>query len=265
MSPISEFPAAAANSLLGVCFDIDDTVTSHGALDVAAYAALGALRASGLKLIAVTGRPLGFAEIVARTWLVDAAVGENGAGHIARSGKGLSFGFWDDAPTRAAQQITLAKIRARVARELSEVRETDDSWARRCDLAFDVNERVTLPRAVVDRLTSIIESEGAQALVSSVHAHAQLGQHDKASGACRALTELYGFAADEVRQRFLFVGDSGNDAAAFAWFEWTAGVANVARFLDRLPRAPRYTATREYGEGFAEIARTILALRGSGA
>jgi HAD superfamily hydrolase (TIGR01484 family) len=261
--PIRTFPAAAARQLEGVCFDIDDTVTTHGSLDVAAYSALSALRAAGLKLIAVTGRPLGFAEIVARSWAVDAAVGENGAGFIAREGAGLRFGYWDDPSTRERQQQILAAIRSRVARDMPAIKVSDDSWARRCDLAFDIGERTQVPRAQIDRLVALIESEGAKALVSSVHAHAQLGEHDKAQGVARALEELWGIDAASVRERFLFVGDSGNDAAAFAWFDWTAGVANVQRFLDRLPRAPRFVANAECGAGFAEIAQAVLAARES--
>jgi hydroxymethylpyrimidine pyrophosphatase-like HAD family hydrolase len=107
----------------------------------------------------------------------------------------------------------------------------------------------------------LIEREGAHSSVSSVHAHAQFGDHDKARGVARALGELWGLSDDEVRTRFLFVGDSGNDAAAFAWFEWTCGVANVARHLDRLPRPPRFVAQAECGAGFAEIASHLLELR----
>ncbi len=263
MESLSRFPRDAAAQLLGICFDIDDTVTTHGQLDVRAYGALASLQQAGLKLIAITGRPLGFAEIVARTWCVDAAVGENGAGYIARAGRGLRFGFWDDAETRAQQQLTLQKIRARIARELPHVCEADDGWARRCDLAFDVGERVTLPRYDIDRIVKIVEHEGAQASVSSVHAHAQMGNHDKARGAVRTLHELWDLPEDEVRSRFLFVGDSGNDAAAFAWFDWTAGVANVTRHLDRLPRPPRFVANEAYGAGFAEVAAYVLSARGA--
>jgi HAD superfamily hydrolase (TIGR01484 family) len=261
--PIREFPVAAAAALTGVCFDIDDTVTTHGELDVRAYTALAELRASGLRLVAVTGRPLGFAEIVARTWCVDAAIGENGAGYIAREAAGLRLGYWDPPELRARQQGALARIRERVRRELPEVREADDVWARRCDLAFDVGERVTLPRAQIDALVALIESEGAHSSVSSVHAHAQFGDHDKARGAARALEGLWGLTSDQVRSTFLFVGDSGNDAAAFGWFEWTAGVANVKRHLGRLPCPPRFVAQAECGAGFAEIAQHILRARGA--
>ncbi|MFT3921973.1 MAG: HAD-IIB family hydrolase [Myxococcales bacterium] len=261
MLPIAFFPPSTARALTGVCFDVDDTVTRHGQLEPAAYAALADLKDAGLKLIAVTGRPLGFAEVIARMWCVDAAIGENGAGYVAREGKGLRFGYWDDAATRAEQQLSLARIRARVTRELPFVQEADDVWARRCDLAFDVGERAQLTREQIQALVSLIEAEGAHSSVSSVHAHAQFGDHDKARGVARALHELWGLEPEQVGREFLFVGDSGNDAAAFAWFECTAGVANVVRHLDRLPRPPRFVAQRECGQGFAEIAAHILSAR----
>jgi HAD superfamily hydrolase (TIGR01484 family) len=262
VQPIQSLSPVVAQSLRGICFDVDDTVTRHGVLELSAYQALHELRAAGLKLLAVTGRPLGFAEVIARMWPVDAAVGENGGGYLARDGAGMRTGYWDDAATRLAQAAHLATIRARVGRELPHVHVSSDGWARRCDLAFDVGEEVQLPRADVAKLVAIIEEAGAHATVSSVHAHAQLGHHDKAKGAALAARELWQLPSDELRESFLFVGDSGNDAAAFAWFEHSAGVANVARFLERLPVPPRYVAMAECGAGFAEIAQAILRLRG---
>jgi len=232
-------------------------------LEAAAYDALFELARAGLKLIAVTGRPLGFAEVAARMWPVDVAVGENGAGYSARArqGHGLLHGYWDEAGVRLVQQQKLREIRTRVAHELPHVKVSSDNWARRCDLAFDVGEEEQLPRAEIDRLVALLRAEGAHTTVSSVHAHAQLSDHDKALGVARAAQEVLGIAADELRARFLFVGDSGNDAAAFAWFTHTAGVANVAHFLDRLSVPPKYVAQAERGEGFAEIARTLLRKR----
>jgi hydroxymethylpyrimidine pyrophosphatase-like HAD family hydrolase len=262
MRPLSELPADAARALVGVCFDVDDTVTTDGVLDPDAYAALFALRAHGLKLMAVTGRPLGFAEIIARTWPVDVAVGENGAGFIARGPGGLDTGYWDPVGVRQAQQATLARIRERVAAVLPELHLSSDAWARRCDLAFDVGEHARVPRPTVDRLVALIEAEGATASVSSIHAHAQLGSHDKARGAVHAAEHCFGLDAARVQASFLFVGDSGNDAAAFAFFDLTVGVANVVHHLDRLPTPPRYVARAAAGQGFAEVAQAIVAARG---
>jgi HAD superfamily hydrolase (TIGR01484 family) len=262
VQPIASLPVEDARALLGVCFDIDDTITRHGVIEANAFAALAALAQAGLTLIAVTGRPLGFAEVAARMWPVDIAVGENGAGYVARRGRGLAVGYWDEAGVRLVQQQRLAAIRARVAHELPHVKVSSDNWARRCDLAFDVGEEEQLARADIDRLVALLQAEGAHTTVSSVHAHAQLSDHDKALGVARAAFEVLGLSADELRARFLFVGDSGNDAAAFAWFTHTAAVANVVHFLDRLRVPPQYIAEGERGQGFAEIARTVLSKRG---
>ena len=166
MEPIARIPASRVRTLLGVCFDVDDTVTTHGTLDAQAYASLFALRACGLKLVAVTGRPLGFAEIIARTWPVGAAVGENGAGYLAREGRSLRASYWDPVELRASQQATLVRIRERVAIELPAIAVSSDAWARRCDLAFDIGEERSVPRAEIERLRkeiSRIEDEVARA------------------------------------------------------------------------------------------------------
>ena len=96
-------------------------------------------------------------------------------------------------------------------------------------------------------------------MVSTVHAHAIPGQWDKARGTVRAAAEVLHVDEERLRTRFLFVGDSGNDAAAFAFFEHTAGVANVGAHLASLPVPPRWVATCDRGRGFAEIVRTVLA------
>ncbi len=49
----------------GVLTDIDDTLTSEGAIPMGVVAALAALRAAGLPVIAVTGRPMGWSRAVA--------------------------------------------------------------------------------------------------------------------------------------------------------------------------------------------------------
>jgi hypothetical protein len=94
-----------------------------------------------------------------------------------------------------------------------------------------------------------------------VHAHAFFGAHDKASGTVRALGAVLGRDLAGERERWLFVGDSGNDAAAFAYFPVSAGVANVRAHLGRLPVAPAFVARAERGAGFAEIARVVLSAR----
>lgn len=261
MQPIQDLPAPVAKQLLGICFDIDDTVTTHGVLDPGAYTALHRLRDAGLKLIAVTGRPLGWAEIVARTWPVDAAVGENGAGWLAVRDGALVRGYWDTDDARAEQQKKLRELRSHVEQHMPQAPVTDDQWARRCDLAFDVGEFAKLPAEDIKKLVTMIETSGAHAVVSTVHAHAAYADCDKPRGVVRAARELLSLDVEAQPERWLFVGDSGNDAPAFEWFPVCAGVANVRDFLDRLPRAPAYVARQRCGAGFKEIADHILELR----
>src|SRR5436190_1764153 len=77
--PLAEFPAAARRRIRAVLTDIDDTLTEHGRLGAAAYGAMERLRAAGLLVVPITGRPAGWCDHIARMWPVDAVVGENGA------------------------------------------------------------------------------------------------------------------------------------------------------------------------------------------
>ena len=76
MAPLQSMDA---RDLRGLLFDLDDTVTTRGKLTAAAYAAMERLHAAGRIVVAVTGRPAGWCDHIARMWPVDAVVGENGA------------------------------------------------------------------------------------------------------------------------------------------------------------------------------------------
>ena len=59
--------------------DIDDTLTTEGAITPDALQALADLRDAGLPVIAVTGRPVGWSVPFALAWPLRAIVAENGA------------------------------------------------------------------------------------------------------------------------------------------------------------------------------------------
>lgn len=246
----------------GLAFDVDDTLTTRGALSPDAYDALARLAAAGVRLVALTGRPLGWADAMASMWPITAAVGENGAGWAWREGHALRIGYADDPVTRAEQRDVLAAIRREVHERLPAIREACDQPARRCDLAFDVGESERPSAADVGALVAIIEAHGARALVSSVHAHAVPGRWDKARGAAGAVRDALGEPLDPAR--WLFVGDSPNDEAAFAFFTHTVGVANVREHLGALRVAPAWVTDAERGAGFVEVAEALLRARADG-
>jgi HAD superfamily hydrolase (TIGR01484 family) len=261
VKPLAELSDHTAARAVGLIFDVDDTVTRDGRLESAAFESMWALARAGLRLIAVTGRPLGWVDVIARHWPVDLAIGENGAGWVWAEWDSIHEGYFHAAEERAAQARLLARIRARVEEELPHVVVATDQRARRCDLAFDVGEHEQLPEQDVERLIRLIEAEGARAPVSSVHAHAVAGDWDKAKGAERALAEVLGVRLQEELERWIFVGDSGNDAAAFARFPVSVGVANVRAHLARLSAPPRFVTDQDRGRGFSELAERLLKSR----
>jgi HAD superfamily hydrolase (TIGR01484 family) len=256
---------AFAPGLRGIFCDIDDTLTHAGVLVPAAYAAIEACKRAGLRVVPVTGRPAGWASVIASTWPVDAAVAENGAVSFRRwSARGRTFvgsNFWDSDAAREAARPRLEAIKADVLANVPRARLADDQWLRLCDLAFDIGETQTLDPGEVAEICRRIEAAGVRTTVSTVHAHAVPGDYDKAKMAVRLARELWNEDLETLRDRYLFVGDSPNDQAGFAYFPVSAGVANVRRYTDRLAPPPAFVATGEGGYGFAEIVERVLSSR----
>ena len=242
------------SGLRGVFCDIDDTLTHDGVLVPEAFAALTRAKAAGLRVVPVTGRPAGWAAVIAATWPVDAAIGENGAIYFTREARV----FWDSDEARALCRSRLDKIAADVLTHVPRARLANDQWLRLCDLAFDIGEFQTLEPDEVADICARIEAGGARSTISTVHAHAILGSWDKAQMSRRVAHDLFHEELDATREHYLFVGDSPNDQAAFAYFPVSAGVSNVTRYLDRLAPPPAFVATRPGGHGFAEILDAIL-------
>jgi HAD superfamily hydrolase (TIGR01484 family) len=263
LKPLSKLPAERAASLEGLLFDLDDTVLSHGLLTREAFGALWDLHEAGLFLVAVTGRPSAWGEVIARQWPIDGAVTENGAVHVVREGKGVHVLFDGEEDEVRSRRDALDELVATVARELPHVRLADDSHGRRADVAWDIAERVTLPDADVAALDRIARARGARTTRSTVHLHATYERDDKASGVVRFLRLRRGIDVGAALHRYAFVGDSANDAACFSAFATTFGVANVRAFADKLSVPPRWIAPSERGAGFAEVARRILESRGA--
>jgi HAD superfamily hydrolase (TIGR01484 family) len=259
--PLAELPATALRAARGVLTDIDDTLTRDGALDTAAARALDALRAAGIPVLAITGRPQGWSEPFAQTWPVEAIVAENGAvALIPRSGR-LLIEYAQDAPTRRLNAERLRAAAARVLREVPGATLARDSAGRVTDMAIDHAEFARLDAAQVDRVVAAMRAEGLNATVSSIHVNGWFGTHDKLSGARWIVQRLFGRDLDAERDQWLYVGDSTNDQAMFGHFALSVGVANLLHFAGQLHTWPRYLAQGERGAGFAEVADALLAAR----
>ena len=264
MKPIGELgrqDARALGTLEGLLFDLDDTVLSHGLLEQSAYDAIWKMHETGLRLVAVTGRPSGWGEVIARQWPIDGAVTENGPVHVVREGKGIRVLLDGSDEEVAARRARLDALVLAVRTAVPAAKLADDNHARRSDVAWDIAERETLDPVAIATIVSMAHAAGARTTKSSVHLHATFERDDKASGVVRFLGTHFGVDAGTALQRYAFVGDSGNDRACFSAFRHTFGVASVRAAVHALSVPPQWIAPSERGAGFAEIAEALVVAR----
>lgn len=264
MRPITEFPITDAAKITTVFTDIDDTLTSDGYLPAATYTALENLRDAGIQVAAITGRPAGWCDMIARFWPVSGVVGENGAFYFAYDAgtRKMRRAYFADAATRAKNAQKLDHIRARVLSEVTGSAISADQAYREADLAVDFCEDVPpLEDKAVARIKQIFEDEGAVAKISSIHVNGWFGDYDKLSMSRRFTKEVLGFDMDAQKHNIVFCGDSPNDAPMFGFFPNACGVANVLDFRHQMEATPRWITTQKGGAGFVEIANTLLNAR----
>jgi HAD superfamily hydrolase (TIGR01484 family) len=257
--PLAAAPPALWQDVDGVLTDIDDTLTSAGAVDPPARDALHALAGAAVPVIAITGRPAGWSEPFVRAWPVAAIVAENGGVLLRRDGATVRLDFAQDEATRRAN---LARLRACADAVLAEVPGATlarDSAGRLTDIAVDHAEFARLAPAQVDAVVAVMRRHGLHATVSSIHVNGWLGEHTKWSGACWAVQAVTGAPLDP--SRWLYVGDSTNDEPMFERVPRSIGVANLLHFADRLRVWPACITRGERGRGFAEVAAALLAAR----
>jgi hypothetical protein len=264
MRPLAAMPDDARQGIRGVLTDIDDTLSTHGRLTAAAYAAMERLRGAGRLVIPITGRPAGWCDHIARMWPVDAVVGENGALYMRYDveARRLVRRFAADESTRRANRERLMQIAEKIVAAVPGCALASDQLYRETDLAIDFREDVPpLRREDVDCIVAMMQAEGMTAKVSSIHVNGWFGSYDKLSMTRTLLANVFGIDVDAERDRFVFAGDSPNDAPMFAFFPNAVGVANVREFADRIATLPAYVTHAAAGAGFAELADFLIAGR----
>ena len=264
--------------LRGVFTDIDDTLTTDGAITADALQALDALKAAGLHVIPITGRPVGWSEPFAQVWPVDAIVAENGAVALLPPARNtgqnrlqalsekrgqLSKLYLQDAATRAANYARMQQVLAHIEATVPGAQRAADSAGRECDIAIDHSEFTQLPQERIDQCVALMRAAGMNATVSSIHINGWYGTHDKLEGARWIVRQRLGRDLDAELNDWVYIGDSTNDQRMFQHFPHSVGVANIARFVPQLQHLPRYVTQRERGAGFAEMARLLLNVKHS--
>ncbi len=264
MKPLRDFPIRLCKDVTTVLFDIDDTITHEGRLPSQSYVALENLARAGFRLVAVTGRPAGWCDMIARFWPVDGVVGENGAFYFRYdyTAKKMSRAYQQDEDTRTKNRARLLTIYEQVSTAFPDISLASDQPFRACDLAVDFNEDVK-PHSLedADAIREIFEGAGATAKVSSIHVNAWFGDFDKLAMAQRFFLDVFEVNLDSRENEVVFIGDSPNDVAMFRFFSNSVGVANITSYTALLSHPPVWVTERQGGFGFAELADHLLGIR----
>src|SRR5688572_8311815 len=216
---------------LALCTDYDGTLAHHGRVDKPTLAALEDFRASGRKLVMVTGREMADLQTVFdRLDLFELVVAENGA-TIYR-------------PATRDERSLVDAPSAKFVEELKR-RGVDRMSVGRCIVAtWQPYEKVVL-EAIRDlglELQVIFNKGAVMVLPSGVN---------KAAGLLEALKEL-----DISVHNSVGVGDAENDHAFLKICEFSAAVANA---LPAVKETADHVLKGDHGAGVTELMREILA------
>jgi HAD superfamily hydrolase (TIGR01484 family) len=256
VKPLAELDARGVCALL---FDIDDTFSTGGKLTAQAYGALERLHGASMRTVAVTGRPAGWCDHIARMWPVDAVVGENGAFYFRHADGRLRRHYAEPPEVRARQRERLAQIGQQIIAAVPGCAIAADQPYRETDLAIDYCEDVApLPLSEAQRIASLLRAAGLRAKVSSIHVNGWFGDYDKLAMTRRLFREEFAMDLDREASTVVYVGDSPNDAPMFEFFPRSVGVANVRRFAGVLASPPKYVTNASSGAGFAEVVAHLL-------
>jgi len=265
MRPVADIPVATLRGVKAVLTDIDDTLTIHGRLPASAYQALERLRAAGILVVPITGRPAGWCDMIARQWPVDAVVGENGAFYFAYDDKARQMDRVY-AQAKAAREANVGRLWETARQVLKDFPGTaiaSDQAYREIDVAIDFCEDVpALSIATAQAIADVFVHAGATAKVSSIHVNAWFGEHDKLSMSFKLLHDRFGISDEAARGCVAYCGDSPNDAPMFAGFPLGVGVANIKPLAHLMPHLPAFVTVAEGGAGFVEFAEKVLWAQG---
>jgi HAD superfamily hydrolase (TIGR01484 family) len=259
---LSFAPASWFHHVKALCFDIDDTFSSHGKITSPAFDMLWQLKKAGFVLIPVTGRPAGWCDHIARFWPVDAVVGENGA-----------FTMYMNDQNRLCRIETLTNIESQTAKDklvslqvaivkkFPMTKFASDQKYREYDLAIDICEDVpTWAESDVTELLNFCTGQGAIAKLSSIHVNTWFGRYTKVDGLQKCFNDvLPKILKNSISMNdAIFVGDSPNDEPLFQAFKKSTGVANLKRYLPNLKSPPTYITSTEAGLGFVELGQRLI-------
>ena len=239
MKPLASWPAASRRGISGVLTDIDDTLTTEGEVTADALRALDDLRAAGVHVIPITGRPVGWSEPFALRLAGGRHRGGERRGRAVAQARRARCASSTSRTQQARRQFRAHAAGRAAHRSRSAGRHAGARQRGARDRHRHRPQRIRAAAAgALAQVVSLMRDEGMNATVSSIHINGWFGDHNKLSGARWIVRELLGRELDEEIDRWVYVGDSTNDVLMFEHFPHSVGVANIRRFEAELSHPP---------------------------
>ena len=253
MESLSQIKRAEINEIKVLLFDLDGTFVSDDRLRSSTLECLEKLRQKKIKRIAVTGRPAGWCDLIARWWPVNSVVGENGAFSYTISDGRIIRKTFDSSNSLSAHQKKLNILFDDIKSNFCDVHLAADQPFRQWDLALDISEEQDMDDDKVKAIYDFCISNGANAAISNIHLNVWYGNYNKLDMTLKILDEW-----NLKEHECMYIGDSPNDSPMFNHFSFSVGVKSVLKYKDVMEHFPSYLTTEDSSEGFEELTKFIL-------
>jgi HAD superfamily hydrolase (TIGR01484 family) len=260
-------PLASADlsRVQAVFTDVAGTLTSSNRLEGRTLRAIERLKQNDLRVVLVTGRPAGWGDCWLRTLPVDAVIAENGGVCLTRDRRGrFDKIYWEGNSERLRNRKRLLREVQAALRQVPGAKLSTDSPYTEVNIAIDYNEEAKLGPTALRALESFLKRRRVTVARSSVHLNCWIGEFDKLTMVRRFIRECWGLRLAKPDPRFVYAGDSLNDAPMFGAFSLSVGVANVTDVLSELDHRPSFITRGREGRGFEQLAAAIIAQRRMG-
>ncbi len=269
--PIHEMPqtrlpqplaSADLRRVQAVFTDVDGTLTSSNRLEGRTLRSIEKLKQNDLRVVLVSGRPAGWGDCWLRTLPVDAVIAENGGVCLTRDRRGRFEKVYSEGSSERLRnrKRLLREVQAALS-QVPGARLSTDSPYTEVNIAIDYNEEAKLSPTALRALETFLKRRGVTIARSSVHLNCWIGAFDKLSMVRRFIRESWGLRLAKPDRRFVYAGDSLNDAPMFGAFSLAVGVANVADVWSELDQRPSFVTRGREGRGFEQLAAAIIAQR----
>ena len=253
MKPLEEMNTLSSSKVKALLFDLDGTFVGKDYLKSTTYRSLEQLHLKGIKTIAVTGRPAGWCDLMARWWPIDGVVGENGALFYYKLDGKIARETFHDYNLLSDYQEKLKILFSELSNEYEFLKLASDQSFRHWDIAVDIAEEAEVSLETAEKIVFFCKGKGAEASISNIHVNIWFGHYNKKFMTTRVL-EKYGLNEDEV----VFIGDSPNDSPLFDYFSLSVGVNSVKKYGDIMSCFPKFICSKNGEEGFVELVDLFL-------